>query len=121
METNQMIDIEKHLIQSELINQFEKIRIENDLSQKEFAAKLGFKPSFLSQLYAANKFFNLTHLAKIQRFFDVKIRFNFAKREDIRIERAPKRIRITNQLTTSFESTQIYPEKVEDFKISVSA
>ena len=119
METNQLIEIEKHLIQAEIVDQLEKLRVENELSHKELAEILGFQPSFLSQLYAANKFFNLNHLAKIQRFFDVKINFSFTRREDIRIARDPKRVKITDKITAGFDSTLHYDKTVEELTVSI--
>ena len=121
METNQLIEIEKHLIQAEIVDQLEMLRVDNKLSHKELAEILGFHPSFLSQLYAANKFFNLSHLAKIQRFFDVKINFSFTGRGDMRIAKDPKRVKITNKITSGFDSTLHYDKVVEDYTVSIGS
>ncbi len=109
MNNSEIIEIEKHLIQAEIVEQLERMRSANKITKKDLAVKLGVKNSFISQLYGANKFFNLEHLAKIQHFLDVKINISFTPKSEIRWQQNQRKFRIEKESITSTD-TQVAPD-----------
>jgi transcriptional regulator with XRE-family HTH domain len=72
------------------------------LNKTQLAEKLGVSKSFLSQLFAGNRFVNIEHLAKIQHNLDVNINLKFKDRESIRIKNDPKRFHISYVTEVSY-------------------
>jgi len=67
------LEFEAQMIQLDFIARLEELmKLKGIHSRKELAEKLGTTPSFVSQLFSAEKLINLKHLAKLQRVLGVK-------------------------------------------------
>ena len=108
MNKQEIIEIDKHLIQAEIINEIDRLRELKKVSKSDLADILEVKRPFVSQLYSGDRFFNIEHLAKIQRAFDIKLRLSFIDAEEIRVHNDPKRFWIdsTDMVYSNTRDTQ---------------
>ena len=121
MNKAQKIEIEKHLIQANIVSELEYIRKESGITKSQIAEKLGVSKAFISQLYAGNRFFNIEHLAKIQQGLDIRINLTFERRDSIRIKNDPKRFNLTYDAQIS--TTTLTPSRnpVEAYTFNIGA
>jgi len=67
------LELEARMIQLDFIDRLhELMKYKNIKSKKELADLLGTTPSFITQLFSAEKLINLKHLAKLQRVLGIK-------------------------------------------------
>ena len=94
--------LEAQIIQLDFISRLEELmRLKGIKSKKELAERLGTSPSFVTQLFSAEKLISLKLLAKLQKVLDVKyniisdqyLRFRNTFREDL-TSRGYREIRI---------------------------
>ena len=67
------LELEAKMIQLDFIARLQELmKYKNINSKKELAVLLDTTPSFISQLFSAEKLINLKHLAKLQRALGIK-------------------------------------------------
>jgi transcriptional regulator with XRE-family HTH domain len=117
MDYTDKIDIHKGLIQSDIIDQIERLK-NGAIKKTELAEVLGVSKAFVSKLYSLEKSFNLEHLAKIQEAYSLKIKFSFEDANNIRIKNDPKRFRLNYSSIMITEDKQTYSIETEE-KLSI--
>jgi hypothetical protein len=55
----------------------EKLMIDHNMNKKDLALKLDSSPSYITQLFTADKLINYKTLAKLQRIFNVNFSFDY--------------------------------------------
>ena len=70
------IDFEERIINSDLVTLVRNLMKRKKWNGKELANHLDVSPDFISNVFSGEKRFNLHLLAKIQRLFDVRLKFS---------------------------------------------
>ncbi len=103
------IELEARMIQLDFIARLQEImKAKGIRNKKELASLLGTSPSFITQLFSAEKLINLKHLAKLQRALDLK--YSIISDQYLRLK---NRFR-ENLAVKGFREMKISPVPAED-------
>lgn len=107
--------IQAQLIQLDFIFRLEELmKLKGIKSKKELARLMGTTPSFISQLFSAEKLINLKHLAMLQNILGVK--YNIISDQYLRF-RSTFREKLASM---GYREARIIPNKISD-KTKLSA
>lgn len=73
----QIFEFEADKMQIDFLHEIKKVLDEKDISSTDLAEKFGTSKAFISQLFSCDKRMNLIHLAKLQKFLDLKVKIDF--------------------------------------------
>tara|TARA_R110002126_G_scaffold263187_1_gene406187 strand:+ start:234 stop:650 length:417 start_codon:yes stop_codon:yes gene_type:complete len=70
-------DFQKEILSLKFVKVIENFLVQNKISKKDFAKTMDYSPSYISQIFSANKFVNIDFLVKAQNAlkmpFEVKL------------------------------------------------
>ena len=101
--------LQAQMIQLDFISRLEELmKLKGIKSKKELAGLMGITPSFISQLFSAEKLINLKHLARLQDILEVK--YNIISDQYLRF-RSTFREKLASM---GYRETRIIPNKLSD-------